>query len=125
MSWRDEIKLHPACEVFDPLPQDELIALGEDIKAHRLQNRVRVLGLKPDPNGPNQYFVLDGRNRLDAIEAVGLKVKVFEGGSLNNEFFEEVEGDVDPFAYVVSANIHRRHLTTRQKHDISIPPYSW
>ena len=72
MGWRDEIKLHPACELFDPLPQEELIALGEDIKAHRLQNRVRVLGLKPDPNGPNQYFVLDGRNRLDAIEAVGL-----------------------------------------------------
>jgi hypothetical protein len=45
--------------------------------------------------------------------------------SLNNEFFGEVEGDVDPFAYVVSANIHRRHLTTRQKHDIIATSDEW
>jgi hypothetical protein len=27
-------------------------------------------------------------------------------------------GDDDPFAYVVSANVHRRHLTTEQKREV-------
>jgi hypothetical protein len=115
--WRAVLRVHAAAELFPPMPPGELRALGEDIKAHGLQNRVKVL-VKHNGNGTLEYFVLDGRNRLDAREAVGLHVEVIEGGALNYELVEEVEGDIDPFAYVVSANIHRRHLTTEQKHDV-------
>lgn len=45
----------------------------------------------------------DGRNRLRAAEAMGAKydVKVYEGN--------------DPAAFVISLNLHRRHLTESQR----------
>ena len=33
MSWRDIIKVHPACELIPEMTADERKALGEDIKA--------------------------------------------------------------------------------------------
>jgi hypothetical protein len=29
MGWRDVLKVHPACELFPPLPPDELKALPD------------------------------------------------------------------------------------------------
>jgi phage N-6-adenine-methyltransferase len=113
MSWRDVLKIHPACELFPPLPPDELKALGDDIKAHRLQNRVKLWAEKT-PDGV-RYSVLDGRSRLDAIEVAGLPIQVFINSRPNRTFFEVVEEYVDPFDYVVSANMKRRHLTSEER----------
>jgi DNA N-6-adenine-methyltransferase (Dam) len=112
VSWRDHLRIHPACELFPPLPPDELRELGEDIKRNRLQERAKVMR-----QGDN-FVLVDGRSRLDAIEVAGLPIQVFVGSLLNNKFFEEVEGDVDPFDYVVSMNIRRRHLTGEQKRGV-------
>jgi hypothetical protein len=117
MGWRDILKVHPACELFPPLPPDELKVLGEDIQAHRLQNRIKLLAEKT-PDGP-RYYVLDGRSRLDAMEAAGLPVQVFVGSTPNRNFFEIVEEYVDPFDYVVSANIYRRHMTSEAKRNVA------
>ena len=68
-------------------------------------------------------FLLDGRNRLDAMEAAGLPtwsadgrpseviktIVVFEDGGPNGA------PGVDPYEYVVAANIRRRHLSTAAK----------
>jgi hypothetical protein len=116
MSWRTHLQIHPACELFPPLPPDELKALGEDIKAHRLQNRVKLWAEKT-PDGV-RYSVLDGRSRLDAMEAAELPIQVFVGSTPNRNFFEVVEEHVDPWDYVISANIRRRHLTGEQKRDL-------
>jgi hypothetical protein len=35
-SWRDQIKLHPAADLFPMMSPDELKTLGEDIKANGL-----------------------------------------------------------------------------------------
>jgi hypothetical protein len=110
-SWRDVLKVHPACELFPQLSTDELKELGEDIRKHRLQQRAKVIR---DGDG---FAVLDGRSRLDAIEAAGLTIKVFESSTSstpNNKFFEVVEVD-DPYAYVMSANVKRRHLSGEDK----------
>jgi hypothetical protein len=65
------------------------------------------------PDGPesNQPQLLDGRNRLGAMEAAGIPVvrKDWRGGGIH-ELLVEWKGlypPRDPFAYVVSANIHR------------------
>jgi hypothetical protein len=107
--WRDQgLKVHPLCEKFDPLPRAELIALGEDIKQNRLQERIKLIR---DGDG---YTVIDGRSRLDAMEAVGLSINVFDGRAPNNKFFEVVEVD-DPAPCIASANIYRRHLAPERR----------
>jgi hypothetical protein len=106
--WRDQLQIHRACELLPPLPRGELIALGEDIKVNRLQERAKVM------READKFVLLDGSSRLDAIEAVGLPIKVFVDGSLNKSFFEIVEAR-DPVAFVISANIYRRHLSGQDK----------
>jgi hypothetical protein len=93
---RAELQIHPACELLPPLPPGELRALGEDIRVNRLQERAKVM------REAGKFVLLDGRSRLDAIEAVGLPIKVFVDGSLNKSFFEIVEAR-DPVAFVISA----------------------
>jgi DNA-binding Lrp family transcriptional regulator len=90
---------------------DELRALGQDIKEHGLTSPVALW--RADPKAPLQ--LLDGRNRLDAIEiATGLPaIKTLE--DLNCDEFIVVDQSVDPYAYVISANIHRRHLSIEDK----------
>ncbi len=57
--------------------------------------------------------LLDGRNRLRALIA--------SGRELHDYYFHVVghcESTRDPYAYVISANIHRRHLSAEQKRDL-------
>jgi ParB/Sulfiredoxin domain len=75
-SWRDVLDIHPAASLFDPISRDELLDLGKDIKEHGLQSPVALTeksGQKP--------VLVDGRNRLDAMELVGLEV--VHDGKLN------------------------------------------
>jgi hypothetical protein len=110
-SWRDVIKVHPAADLFPMMTADELKALGEDIKKNGL--RVPVILWEA---GEDTLVLLDGRNRLDAMEAVGLPVL-----DQDNQLGWNVVGDLgrgDPYELVLSANIHRRHLTAEQKRDL-------
>ena len=68
--------------------------------------------------------MLDGRNRLDALEiATGKEAVVGPPSITAGEFFAcdkviELDGrKVDPWAYVDSVNYHRRHLTAEQKRE--------
>jgi ParB-like chromosome segregation protein Spo0J len=110
-SWRDFLPVHPACAMFDPLAPDELQALGEDIRKNGLTSPI-VVWRQPDTTAPGQ--LLDGRNRLDAMELVGLQV-VGDDDLIDVPWIEQVEPPIDPFAYVVSANIRRRHLSIEDK----------
>jgi hypothetical protein len=120
-SWRDRIKVHPAAETFDPLPPAELAALGQDIQVHGMTSPIVFWGgEKPRASGDMKAIragveakldykmpLLDGRNRLAAMEAVGILDErtlrtIVENAKLHHG---------DPYVYVVSANIHRRHLT--------------
>ena len=95
-----------------PVPDDvgrRLKFLGEDIKNNGLRSRVAVL------EGPDD-LLLDGRNRLDAMEAVGLKV-VLEDVAISVACGKHRVG-FDPYAYVISGNITRRHLSAEDKRDL-------
>ena len=43
MTWRDVLKIHPAADLFPMMSRDELIALGEDIKANGMKTTIVVL----------------------------------------------------------------------------------
>ncbi len=89
---------HPAADVFPMLEGAELQALAEDVKANGLRNPI-VLTLE---NG--KPLVLDGRNRLRACEMAGVTPRT--------EFWI---GEGSPTAWVVSQNLHRRHLDASQR----------
>lgn len=84
---------HPAADIFPMLDGPDLDALAADIRAHGLRNPVIVIGSK----------VLDGRNRLAACDRLGIEAT-----------FRQYEGD-DPVAFVLSENLHRRHLNESQR----------
>jgi hypothetical protein len=56
--------------------------------------------------------LLDGRNRIAAAQKAGLDV-----GGLPRETLD-FHSSFDPYAYVVSANLRRRHLSPEQKRDV-------
>lgn len=87
-------EIHPAAEIFPLMSAEEFAGLVTDIEKHGLREPIVLCAGK----------VLDGRNRLEACELLGI-VPQFETWS-NGE---------DPHAYVVSKNLHRRHLNESQR----------
>jgi hypothetical protein len=114
-SWRDLLPIHPAADLFPLTSRDELRALAEDIKKNGLRESV---ALYDDPELGR--CLLDGRNRLDAMELLGKEV-IHTGAAFPNIGLWKPVGTrepFDPYAYVVSVNYHRRHLTAEQKRDL-------
>jgi hypothetical protein len=121
-SWRDDLPIHPAAELFPLMSPDELRLLGADIIEQNELTSSIVLW-RADPKSP--LYLLDGRNRLDAIELVtGKKVEIGAPSIMAGDFLAtdrviELDGrKLNPWTYVVSANIHRRHLTAEQKREV-------
>jgi hypothetical protein len=146
-SWRDVLPVHKACELFPMMSEAELRELGEDIKKNGLKSDI-VLFVERDKEARKQneapkLYVLDGRNRLAAMELVGADEFnsimdaltrdrgrgrwycpshcecVYETEFIIDDNYDPDAGDPDdPYAYVISANIHRRHLSADQKRDL-------
>ena len=98
-TWRDVYPPHPAAELFPMLDDAQLDELAADIKAHGLLHPIVVIA--------DSKRLLDGRNRAEAAERAGFKITprdVRRAGEM-----------VDPFDYVLSANIRRRHLSTEDR----------
>ena len=118
-SWRDTLPIHPAAELFPLMSPDELVALGKDIRKHGLRSSIAVWS---DGKSPEQ--LLDGRSRLDAIEIeIGPAIVGPPSVMAGKDFLAVnkvivLDRSVDPYAFVISANIHRRHLTVEQKHEL-------
>ena len=113
-SWRDQLPIHPAAELFPLMSKSELRELADDIKKNCEHLHERV-SLWDDPD--RGTCLIDGRNRLDALELLGEVEKpcyisrVYEWVSTPN---------LDPYAYVISKNIRRRHLTPEQKRELIV-----
>lgn len=87
------MKHHEYAGLFPMLPDAELQSLANDIKLNGLETPITTL------NGA----ILDGRNRHRACEIAGVSPR-----------FEEYTGK-DPMQFVISHNLHRRHLTESQR----------
>jgi ParB-like chromosome segregation protein Spo0J len=94
-------RFHPMANMFPLLPAEEL---------ERLAKSIEEVGLL-EPIVRYQGMILDGRNRFLALRKLGREPR--EG-----EDIFELGPDVDPFLYVVSKNIERRHLTAEQKREV-------
>ena len=67
--WRERFKVHPSADVFPPIPDDELDKMADDIKANGLKHPVVAR-----PKG-GWHEVLDGRNRMEALERAGIDLE--------------------------------------------------
>jgi N6-adenosine-specific RNA methylase IME4/ParB-like chromosome segregation protein Spo0J len=87
------LKFHPLAEVFPLIEGEEFEALVEDVRQHGLREPIWLY----------QGMILDGRNRYRACQAAGVPcpTRIYEGD--------------DPIAFVISANLHRRHLDESQR----------
>ena len=90
------LPVHPAADVFPMLDDDELSELANDIAENGLQTPLVVGEL----NG--EMVLIDGRNRRAACKLVNVEptYQLFSG---------------DAVEFILSANIHRRHLTKGQR----------
>jgi hypothetical protein len=121
MSWRDHVSIHPAADLFPLLGDAELRELADDIKANGLHEMVKFIEVG-DCTDRSDYkqILIDGRNRLDAMELAGIQIITrFDGvAQLYGNICEPVPDETDPVAYVIGVNIKRRHLTGEQKRDL-------
>lgn len=91
---------HPIANIFPLMTGEEYEALKADIASNGL---LEPIWLHPDGR------IIDGRNRYRACMAVGAKAK-----------FRTWEGDGSLVTFVVSLNLHRRHLTSSQRGALAV-----
>jgi hypothetical protein len=129
-----EVRVHPAADLFPMMTDAELDELAADIAMNGLQHGVafwtpddKLYGAGP----PEENCLLDGRNRLRAIERAfsdpderDAALNVALGSGTIKIFGAPIAGPTqlysrtDPYTYAVSANVHRRHLTGEQKREV-------
>jgi ParB-like chromosome segregation protein Spo0J len=85
---------HPKAAIFTMLEGEAYEQLRDDIHEHGLREKIILL----------DGLILDGRNRYKACRELGIEPEV-----------QELEECNDALAYVLSANLHRRHLTTGER----------
>lgn len=98
----EPIRWHEYASLFPWIQGEALDALRDDIRRNGVREPIVFL------NGA----ILDGRNRYQCARDLGISYPVREFGS------EASDGD-DPLAFVVSANLARRHLSESQRASIA------
>jgi hypothetical protein len=94
------LAFHPLADIFPLMEGKEFDELVADIKAHGLREDIILY----------DGMILDGRNRYRACLAADVPPVPINGDKWIK----------NPTEYVISANIHRRHLTAEQKDDFLV-----
>lgn len=96
-------ELHPLCTLFPRMAGGEFDALVADIKANGLNHPIIL----------HDGMILDGGNRYRACVEAGVepKFRKFDGASV--------------VSFVLSANLHRRHMTPGQQAAIVASAQDW
>lgn len=97
------IELHPLCTLFPRMVGDEFAALCADIRLNGLRLPIVM----------HDGMILDGGNRYRACLEVGVKPT-----------FTKYAGD-SVVAFVLSSNLHRRHMTAGQQAAIVASAQDW
>lgn len=97
------IELHPLCTLFPRIEGAEFIALKADIVANGLRHPIVL----------HAGFILDGGNRYRACMEAGVEPEYIEFAGNNI------------VSFVLSSNMHRRHLTPGQQAAIVASAQDW
>lgn len=89
-----QLEAHPLAAVFPMMRDDELDRLASDIRENGLREKIVL----------HELSVLDGRNRLAACRRADVEPE-----------FIDWDGEGSALAFVVSRNLHRRHLDESQR----------
>ena len=106
MTARQQAELlqqHPLSAAFPSMPEQELQALALDIEKHGQR----------EPGVMFEGKVLDGWHRYLACQAA------------NVEFISVPFLGTDPVAFVISRNLHRRHMTASQRAAAVVAATNW
>jgi phage N-6-adenine-methyltransferase len=93
-----QMKYHEKSNIFPLMSKDEYEQLRDDIFSNGLLEPIILY----------EGDILDGRNRHMACLELGIEPKCYE-----------YTGD-DPESYVISKNLHRRHLSKEQRQEIMV-----
>jgi ParB-like chromosome segregation protein Spo0J len=87
------IEIHPIANIFPTMAEGEFAALRDDIATHGQHEPIWLF----------DGSVIDGRHRLRACLALGIdaQARTYSGA--------------DPVGFIVSLNLHRRHLNESQR----------
>lgn len=96
-------ELHPLCTLFPRIEGAEFDALVADVKANGLRESIVL----------HDGMILDGGNRYRACLEAGI-----------NPTFKDYQGD-SIVQFVLSANLHRRHMTPGQQAAIVASAQDW
>ena len=97
----DNFIAHPLANMFPMIEGNAFEELKRDISAQGILEPIRLY----------QGMILDGRNRYTAAKACG--------HAFSMDDFVHWEGTLaEAEAWVISTNLHRRQLTTKQKQDL-------
>lgn len=99
-----ELKQHPLSAAFPAMSADDFAALVGDIKANGQREPVIVF----------EDMVLDGWHRYSACMKLGIQAERFTFGA-----------GKDPVAFVLSQNLHRRHLSASQRAAAVVACTAW
>jgi ParB/Sulfiredoxin domain len=110
------LAFHPLADIFPLMEGAEFDELVADIKKNGCREPIVLYEEK----------ILDGRNRYRACRAAGVPFDTLRGLQVGRNIRSQSGGwhrqgirdDKDALALVISANIHRRHLTTEQKREL-------
>ena len=103
-TWRDTTVVHPLANEFPSMSDVELKELAEDIRKNRQREPVvfaEIGGVRT---------LIDGRHRLDACAMIG--EKAWETTAT------ELKDDAAIRAFIISHNVHRRHLTSEKRREL-------
>lgn len=89
-----ELEFHPIASIFPLMDGADFAGLRDDIAANGLR----------EPIWLHEDKIVDGRNRYRACREVGIEPEC-----------REWDGEGDLTAFVVSLNLHRRHLSESQR----------
>ena len=129
-NWRDILPVHPVCDIIPPNTRDKAIEIGRSIRKKGMLVAVVILATPVDPvtNDNKKYTseLLDGITRLDGPALAGGKISIeLDTNGIPvitspefviptpNVIFDE-DGTFDAMDFVITTNVHRRHLKKDQ-----------
>lgn len=101
---KTELLQHPLSRAFPKMPDSDLFQLINDVRENGQREPIVIYDGQ----------ILDGWHRYMACQACGLEPKSYE-----------LPEDVDPVSWVLSRNLHRRHLEAGQRASAIILCREW